>query len=420
MEKYSNITPDMWKPLDKSQKDSEKVVRKSLTFWQDASRRMKENKVSMVSMVVIVLIILLCVLVPMFYPLTYEDQNLDFANIPLTLELYEIDGDYIYMNKEYKLIKTDYDGTLIEMYSMKKDDIINRKYIYDINGHDVVVDYSYYFNAKKEFLNLEKKSKRDPSVDLAKAQIKLDNTKKFEITCDGQEISTVHKVRNKTYIWGTDNLGRDLFIRVLYGGRISLIVGFVAAFVNLIIGVLYGGISGYVGGSVDNIMMRIVDVINAIPTLLYVILLMVIMGSGMMPIIVALSITYWLAMARLVRGQVIGLKDQEFILAAQSLGASTKRILFRHLIPNIMGPIMVSVTMQIPNAIFTEAFLSFVGLGVSAPVASWGSLCNDALQGFMEYPHQLFFPAIAISVTILAFNLFSDGLRDALDPKQRK
>jgi oligopeptide transport system permease protein len=147
---------------------------------------------------------------------------------------------------------------------------------------------------------------------------------------------------------------------------------------------------------------------------------MVILGSGMLPIIVALSLTYWLSMARLVRGQVLGLKEQEFILAAQTLGASTKRIMFRHLVPNIMGSIMVSVSMQIPSAIFTEAFLSFVGLGISAPEASWGSLCNDALQGFMTYPHLLLFPAAAISITILAFNLFSDGLRDALDPKQRK
>ncbi|MDF2616615.1 MAG: peptide transporter permease [Sedimentibacter sp.] len=248
----------------------------------------------------------------------------------------------------------------------------------------------------------------------------MDNAKKVEVKAGDEILSAVDRVHNKTYILGTDNLGRDMFIRVLHGGRISLIVGFVAAFVNLIIGVLYGGVAGYIGGKTDNVMMRIVDVISAIPTLLYVILLMVVMGNGMMPIIIALSITYWLSMARLVRGQVLGLKEQEFVLAAQSLGASTKRIMLRHLVPNMMGPIMVSATMQIPSAIFTEAFLSFVGLGVSAPQASWGSLCNDALLTYMTYPYQLFLPALAISITILAFNLFSDGLRDALDPKQRK
>ncbi|KAF5033502.1 Binding-protein-dependent transport system inner membrane component [anaerobic digester metagenome] len=336
------------------------------------------------------------------------------------MDIYEVDGSYFYMNGEYYLIDVTSDGTLLKKHPLIKDDTTNKRYIYDFNGKEVIVDYSPYFNAKVEYMNLEKKAKKDSSIDLTEAKFNLDNAKKVEIKAGDQILNPVDRVHNKTYILGTDNLGRDMFIRILHGGRISLIVGFVAAFVNLIIGVLYGGIAGYVGGRADNIMMRVVDVISAIPTLLYVILLMVVMGNGMMPIIIALSITYWLSMARLVRGQVLGLKEQEFVLAAQSLGASTKRIMLRHLVPNMMGPIMVSATMQIPSAIFTEAFLSFVGLGVSAPQASWGSLCNDALLTYMTYPYQLFLPALAISITILAFNLFSDGLRDALDPKQRK
>jgi oligopeptide transport system permease protein len=420
MENNLKMSPDMWTPLEKEEKDAEKVSRQSLTFWQDAARRLKQNKVAIVSLIVIIIIILACVFVPMFYPLTYEDQVLDFANIGLTMDVYEIDGSYFYMNGEYYLIDVTPDGTLLQKHPIVKDDAENKRYVYDFNGKEVIVDYSPYFNAKQEYIKLERHSKKDSAIDLTEAKFNLDNAKKVEIRLEGQEIHPVDNVRNKTYIMGTDNLGRDLFIRVLHGGRISLIVGFVAAFVNFIIGVLYGGIAGYVGGRTDNIMMRIVDIISAIPTLLYVILLMVIMGNGMMPIIVALSITYWLSMARIVRAQVLGLKDQEFVLAAQSLGATTNRIMFRHLIPNMMGPIMVSATMQIPDAIFTEAFLSFVGLGVSAPQASWGSLCNDALLTYMMYPYQLFIPALAISITILAFNLFSDGLRDALDPKQRK
>lgn len=420
MENNLKISPDMWIPLPKSEKDAEKVSRQSLTFWQDAARRLKQNKVAIASLAVIIIIILACAFVPMFYPITYEEQILDFANIGMTLDIYEVNGSYFYMNGEYYLIDVDTDGTLLQKRPLVKDDSENRKYIYDFDGQEVIVDYSPYFNAKQEYINLERQAKKDPSIDLTEAKFNLDNAKKVEITASGKVLTPVDRVHNKTYILGTDNLGRDMFIRILHGGRISLIVGFVAAFVNFIIGVLYGGISGYVGGRTDNIMMRIVDVINAIPTLLYVILLMVVMGSGMMPIIVALSITYWLSMARLVRGQVLGLKEQEFVLAAQSLGASTKRIMLRHLIPNMMGPIMVSATMQIPSAIFTEAFLSFVGLGVSAPQASWGSLCNDALLTYLTYPYQLFLPAFAISITILAFNLFSDGLRDALDPKQRK
>jgi len=421
MENNKKISLDMWMPLDNSQKDAEKVSRKSLTFWQDAMRRLKQNKVAMVSMFVIAFIILVCVFVPMFWPVTYADQSLDFSNIPMSLEIYELpDGSYIYMNKEYKLIEVSEDGTLLRMIKMQKDDADNKKYIYGINGKELVVDYSLFMDAKKEYIKLEKQAKKDPTIDLTEAQFNMDNAKKVEMKLDGVELLPTKKVKNKTYIWGTDNLGRDMFVRVLHGGRISLIVGFVAAFVNFIIGVLYGGVSGYFGGRVDNIMMRIVDIISSIPTLLYVILLMVIMNNGLLPILIALSATYWLGMARLVRGQVLTLKEQEFIMAAQTLGASTKRIMIKHLIPNMMGPIMVSITMQIPNAIFTEAFLSFVGLGISAPMASWGSLCNDALTGFMTYPYQLFFPAMAISVTILAFNLFGDGLRDALDPKQRK
>lgn len=414
------MSPDMWTPLEKHEKDAEKVSRQSLTFWQDAKRRLKENKVAMVSLVAIVIVILACVFVPMFYPITFESQILDFANIGIMMDIYEIDGKYFYMNGEYYLIDVSADGTLLQKHPLVKDDTANKRYIYDFDGQEVIVDYSPYFKAKVEYMNLEKKAKKDSSIDLTEAKFNLDNAKKVEVKAGDEVLSPVDRVHNKTYILGTDNLGRDMFIRILHGGRISLIVGFVAAFVNLIIGVLYGGVAGYVGGKADNVMMRIVDVISAIPTLLYVILLMVVMGNGMMPIIIALSITYWLSMARLVRGQVLGLKEQEFVLAAQSLGASTKRIMLRHLVPNMMGPIMVSATMQIPSAIFTEAFLSFVGLGVSAPQASWGSLCNDALLTYMTYPYQLFLPALAISITILAFNLFSDGLRDALDPKQRK
>ena len=206
----------------------------------------------------------------------------------------------------------------------------------------------------------------------------------------------------------------------MYGARMSLTVGFLAALINFVIGVFYGGIAGYFGGRIDNIMMRIVDILSSIPMMLYVILIMVILGPGLKSIIVAMSITYWVEMARIVRAQVLSLREQEFVLAAKLLGASTSRILTKHLIPNVMGPVMVAMSMQIPSAMFTEAFLSFIGLGVSAPMASWGTLCNDALAGLTSYPYQMFFPALVMSITILAFNLFSDGLRDALDPRLRK
>lgn len=228
--------------------------------------------------------------------------------------------------------------------------------------------------------------------------------------------------------FGTDKLGRDIFVRVLYGARYSLIIAFVSAIINFVIGVVYGGISGFIGGKVDNIMMRIVDVLYSIPITIYVILIMTWInnasggeaGSGLGSIIIALSISYWLNMARIVRGEVLQLKQQEFVLAAKTLGASKTRILFKHLIPNCMGQIIVTLTLLIPSAIFTEAFLSYIGLGIAAPRASLGTLANEAMGGIYTVPYQLFFPAAAICLIILAFNLLGDSLRDILDPKMKK
>ncbi|ORT99165.1 Oligopeptide transport system permease protein OppC [Anaerovibrio sp. JC8] len=234
-----------------------------------------------------------------------------------------------------------------------------------------------------------------------------------------QDFNQTNLAPSWDHLFGTDNLGRDMFIRVLYGARISLSIGVVASLINLLIGVVYGGISGFVGGRTDRIMMNIVDILYSVPALLYVILLMVVFKPGLTNIYIALGISYWLQMARIVRGEVLKIKEQEFVLAAKSMGASSARILFKHLIPNSMGVIIVSLSLSIPDAIFTEAFLSFIGLGVSAPMASWGVLCSDGISSIRAFPFQLFFPAVAISLTMLAFNFFSDGLRDALDPKMR-
>lgn len=239
-------------------------------------------------------------------------------------------------------------------------------------------------------------------------------------TYDAQDFASSNQWPSIAHPFGTDVFGRDIFVRVMYGARISLSIGLVASLINLTIGVLYGGISGLAGGTVDNIMMRIVDVLYSIPTMIYVILLMVVIGPGLKSIFITLGIAYWVGMARIVRAEVLRLKQEEFILAAKVLGASPARILLKHLIPNAMGPILVTLTLSIPNAIFTEAFLSFVGLGVSAPMASWGVLVNDAVASLGIYPYQLFFPAAAICITILGFNFLGDGLRDALDPKLRK
>ncbi len=299
---------DLFKPILSSSIQVNDIARPSTTYWQDAWRRLKMNKMAMAGLVMIIFIFLLAIAGPLFTTFSYSDQNLQLAN---------------------------------------------------------------------------------------------------------QEPSSLH--------WfGTDNLGRDLLTRVLYGARISLAIGIVASLINLTIGVIYGGISGYFGGRIDSIMMRIVDILYGIPLLLYVILLMVVLKPGLTNIFIALGLVYWLRMARIVRGQVLAIKEQEYILAAQLIGASSWRIILRHLIPNSMGPIIVTMTLAIPEAIFTEAFLSFIGLGVSAPMASWGVLASEGVASLRSYPFQLFYPALAISLTMLSFNFLGDGLRDALDPRMRK
>ncbi|WP_027408924.1 ABC transporter permease [Anoxybacteroides tepidamans] len=220
--------------------------------------------------------------------------------------------------------------------------------------------------------------------------------------------------------FGTDDLGRDVFTRTWYGARISLFIGLAAALIDLCIGVIWGGIAGLRGGKTDEVMMRIADILWAVPYLLLVIILMVVLGQGLGTMILAMTITGWINMARIVRGQVLQLKNQEYVLAAQTLGANTSRIMFRHLIPNAMGPILVTLTLSIPSAIFTEAFLSYLGLGVPQPLASWGTMASEGVQALQYYPWRLFFPATFICLTIFAFNVVGDGLRDALDPRLRK
>lgn len=220
--------------------------------------------------------------------------------------------------------------------------------------------------------------------------------------------------------FGTDDLGRDIFVRIWAGARISLFIGITAALIDVIIGVIWGSIAGLAGGRTDNIMMRIADVLTAVPYLLVVIILIVVMEPGLVPMIIALCITGWVNMARIVRGEVMSIKNQEYVLAARTLGAGTWHLIRKHLIPNALGAILVTMTLTVPAAIFTEAFLSYLGLGVPAPRASWGTMASEGNKALMSYPWRLFFPAFFISLTIFAFNAVGDGLRDALDPKLRK
>lgn len=236
-----------------------------------------------------------------------------------------------------------------------------------------------------------------------------------------QDLPNQYQPPSADHWFGTDAAGRDVFTRTWYGARISLFVGLMAALIDVTVGIIYGGVSGYKGGRTDNLMMRIVEILYGLPYLLVVILLLVVLGPSLTTIILALTVTGWVGMARIVRGQVLQIKNYEFVLASKSFGTKTSRIIRKNLLPNSMGPIIVQMTLTVPSAIFAEAFLSFLGLGIQAPYASWGVMANDSLSAILSGNWwTLFFPAFFISFTMFAFNVLGDGLQDALDPKLRK
>ncbi len=381
---------NQWDRVLADRQDMEKIWSVPRSFAGDVWFRFRKKPTALAGFVIVVLLLGFALLGPLFSPYSYSDQSLALSNIPPILHVTEApNGNYLYITPAMKIIQVGRDGKLLGQLTKIKDDDALRRISYALDADTAVyLDYT-----EKPVAMLDANGDRSPAD---------------------------QSVWNTSYLLGTDQLGRDILTRLMYGTRISLMVAFVAAAINMIIGILYGGIAGFAGGRTDAIMMRVVDIISTIPLMLYVILIKVALDSGLFSIIIALSSVYWVDMARVVRGQVLSLKQQEFIMAAKSIGSTSRTIMFSHLIPNTMGPILVTVTMLIPSAIFVEAFMSFIGIGIAPPMASLGTMCNDAMEALRSNPYQLFLPALTICLIMFAFNFVGDGLRDALDPKLKK
>ena len=339
-----HLNPNLFQPATEQEKEYITTMRPSSTFFKDGVKRLLKNKVATVSMFVLIFITIACIVIPSFWPYSYDQQ-----------------------------------------------------------------------------LGLRPRKRPDASYnDLAPMQYGETELKRI---AEGEFVFP--------HLLGTDKAGRDYFIRVVYGARISLAVGFFASIIVLIIGLTIGSIAGYLGGKVDLAIMRVVDIIYSLPDTLVIILLSVVLGevlnlektiferigTNIISMFIVFGLLYWVSMARMIRGQILSLRQQEYVLSAQSTGAKGFWIIRKHLLPNCISVVIISTALQIPNAIFTESFLSFLGLGVNAPMASLGSLASDAVKGIRSYPYLLVAPAVVICAIVLSLNLFGDGLRDAFDPK---
>ena len=379
-----------WELLSSTNEDREKIWGKNRTFAGDVWFRFRKKPTAIAGFIIILMLMIFSIIGPSFTDYDYSTQNLEVVNIPPLMKVFQTpdNNGHLYITQSLKVLYVNPDGTLGGQLNKVRSEDDQMMTIFDYNGTEIALYYG-----QKPYVIADQETK---------------------------VIYPSERIWNKSYLLGTDALGRDILTRLMYGTRVSLLVAFVAAAVNMVIGILYGGIAGYAGGNVDAVMMRIVDIISTIPLTLYVILIMALLGDGLTSIIIALGSVYWVDMARVVRGQVLSLKEQEFVMAAKTIGSSTKTILLEHLIPNAMGSILVTVTMLIPSAIFMEAFLSYLGIGLKPPLASLGTMCNDAAENLRICPHQMFIPALVICIIMFAFNFVGDGLRDALDPKLKK
>ena len=413
---WTDIPASAFEPATSEERQNFIQDRKSVSYWKDAWRRLRRNKVAMVAMCIIILLALFAFVGPMLVPYGYDEQVRGSENL---------DPWHYSLEDQEKLSEA------------------------QMTPDEAVEQARAEAEAKGETLSRVEEAKIRANAKVNNASGDIDALRKelgIRPKLGGYSNQELQRIANGEKVFphyfGTDKFGRDIMVRTMMGARVSMIVGVCAAILVLVIGALYGSISGYFGGKVDAVMQRIVEVIYSIPEVLIILLLsatlkpaletfqnsgsgplqslVTILGPNLISMFIAFGLLYWVTMSRIIRGQILQLKQQEYVTAARALGAKGGRVIRRHLLPNCVGQIVTTTFLQIPSAIFLESFLSFLGVGVSAPLTSLGSMCSDALGGLSTYPYRLFIPALILSVMILSLNLFGDGLRDALDPRLKK
>ena len=429
-----DLSPDDFASASRQEKDDFIQDRQSVSYWKDAWRRLKKNVVAMVALGVIVFLFLFAFVGPLLIPYGYDEFNKGAENLypyHYTLEDTQRVNDEIASRTQSDVVDVDEMIAQAKAEAEKKGEKFTKK-------DEAVIRAKAKVAAKPSEDSSEEQSVDEDSIrkELGiKKHIFGYSQAELERKANGEKVVP--------HVFGTDMYGRDILVRVMYGARVSMSVGVFAAILVLVIGALYGAISGYCGGKVDAVMQRIVELIYAVPEMLVVLLIATalkpiltdyvnssgtspmksfvnVLGPNLISMFIAFGLLYWVTMSRIIRGQVLQLKQQEYVTAARALGASGGRIIRRHLLPNCIGQIVVTTCLQIPSAIFLESFLSYLGVGVSAPLPSLGSMATDALSGMYTYTYRLIVPSVILSIMILAFNLFGDGLRDALDPKLKK
>lgn len=434
------ITDGDFDKATEEEKEAMVEIHRGVSYLRDAIRRFRSNWVSMTALIVFILCLLFAFVGPFLIPYNYADQfrtsqklgPFEYSEYELSLKAIERKHDAFYATFMHP-------GSITALEPGE----------YCLKAGRKTYGFTLYSSVDNAIITLDKND-AEPLKLIRVSDVNADGSLSDYTALETDETpakdATVLQASKRVFphVFGTDSAGRDIMARTMYGARVSIVLGIAAAFVVLIIGSLYGAIAGLSGGAVDFVMMRFVELIYAIPEVLIVLLLQVVLkeplqnwfrshtdassfvrtlsdlGTGIISILITFAALYWVTMARIIRGQVLQLKKQDFVVAANALGASNARIIHKHLMPNCIGPLVITTCMQIPSAIFLESFLSFLGLGVSAPMTSLGSLCSDALQTVQLYPYRLVFPAVILTVIVLTLNLVGDGLRDAFDPRLKK